>query len=59
MQRNNGDRREDGSQEGANSIVTDGRGNSLKYQDLRGVKVKWRQRVEERPVHLLIANPGA
>ena len=28
-------------------------------KELRGVKVKWTQRVEERPAHLLRANLGA
>ena len=48
---------ERGCKEGGNS--TDGGGSGWKKdQELKGVKVKWTQRVEARPAHLN-PNPGA
>ena len=55
-EREEGEKKEGG--EGGNPTVIDGRGSGKKKDyELRGVKVKWSQRVEKRPAHLLSANP--
>ena len=54
--------REGGSQEGENSTVPDRGGSGQKRpraERIESVKVKWTQRVKERPVHLLNIYSGA